>query len=168
MRRTGRVPLEPQAPGRTEILGRLSLAKRHLAEATHLAQQGHPILASPYDRAYDACVVSATAMVNACGFTSHRDAGYERALLGAQLLLRELGHPGESRLVDELKSRVRPVRRASVCTALDAVTPAGLRRLLDIAAVLAPLLAAEAAAFVEVEERAPSDWSAMFPTRPEP
>jgi hypothetical protein len=160
--RTGRISLEQQVPGQTEILERLSLAERHLAEATHLAAQGHPILASPYDRAYDACVVAATAMVNACGFASRGDAGHERALLGAQLLLRELGHPLESRLLDELKSRVRPVRHASVYTALNAVTPAGLRRLLDIAAVLVPLIAREAAALAGVVHREPTDWSTLF------
>ena len=163
--RTGRVPLEPHTAARAEVLERLSLAERHLAEAVHLATHRHPILASPYDRAYDACVVAATAMVNACGFASRGDGGHERALLGAQLLLRELDHPNESRLLDELKSRVRPVRHASVYTDLDAVTPAALRRLLEIAAVLVPLLAHEAAGFVGVEDREPTDWSTLFPAR---
>lgn len=162
--RTGRISLVSQVPGTTEILERLSLAERHLAEAMHLAAQGHPILASPYDRAYDACVVAATAMVNACGFAARGDAGHERALLGAQLLLRELGHPTESRLLDELKSRVRPVRHASVYSALDAVTPAGLRRLLDLATVLVPLLASEAADLIGIEDREPTDWTSLFAT----
>jgi hypothetical protein len=161
--RTGRISLEPQVCAPSEILERLSLAERHLAEAIHLGTQGHPILASPYDRAYDACVVAATAMVQACGFRSRSDSGHQRALLGAQLLFRELGHSDESRLIDELKTRVRPVRHASVYTALDAVTPSSLRRLLDIAAGLVPLMAREAAAFVGIADRAPTDWSSLFP-----
>jgi hypothetical protein len=83
-------------------------------------------------------------------------------------VLRELGHPSESRLLDELKSRVRPVRHASVYTALDAVTPSALRRLLDIAGVLVPLLAHEAAALAGVEDREPTDWGSLFPTRVDP
>lgn len=103
-------------------------------------------------------------MVSAAGFGSRGDSGHERALIGAQLLLRELGHAAESRLLDELKSRVRPVRHASVYTALDAVTPAALNRLLDIARVLVPLLAGEAARFAGVDDREPTDWSSLFPT----
>jgi hypothetical protein len=160
--RTGRIPLEPQVAARTEILERLSLAERHLAEALHLSARRHPILASPYDRAYDACVVAATAMVNASGFRSRGDSGHERALLGAQLLLRELGHPDESRLIEELKTRVRPVRHASVYTALDAVSASSLRRLLDIAVALVPLMAGEAAASVGIAHREPTDWSHLF------
>jgi hypothetical protein len=166
--RTGRIPLDAQEPAAQEVLERLSLAERHLAEAAHLVATHHPILASPYDRAYDACVVAATALVTACGFTARGDAGHERALVGAQLVLRELGHPSESRLLDELKSRVRPVRHASVYTALDAVTPSALRRLLDIAGVLVPLLAHEAAALAGVEDREPTDWGSLFPTRVDP
>lgn len=164
--RTGRITLTPEVASPREVLERLSLAERHLAEAVHLVAHRHPILASPYDRAYDACVVAATAMVTACGFTPRGDAGHERALVGAQLLLRELGHPEESRLVDELRSRVRPVRHASVYTALDAVSPTALRRLLDVAAVLVPLLASEAAQLAGAEDRRPTDWSRLFPTSP--
>ena len=101
-------------------------------------------------------------MISACGFTSRGDAGHERALVGAQLLLRELGHPAESRLLDELRSRVRPVRHASVYTALDAVTPAAMQRVLEIAGVLVPLVAREAASLAGVENRDPTDWSQLF------
>ncbi len=164
--RTDRVALTAETAGHREVVERLALAERHIAEAQHLVAHGHPILASPYDRAYDACVVAATALVNACGFTSRGDAGHERAMIGAQLVLRELGHPAESRLLDELKSRVRPVRHASVYTALDAVTPAALRRLLEIAGLLVPLLALEAARCAGIENREPSDWSGVFPPVP--
>jgi hypothetical protein len=160
--RAGRIRLEPQAGTAEEILERLSLAERHLAEASHLAAHGHPILASPYDRAYDACVVAATAMVSACGYRARGDGGHERAFMGAQLLLRDLGHPAESRLIDELKARVRPVRHASVYTALDAVSPASLRRLLDIANELVPLMAREAAALTGVHDRRPTEWDRLF------
>jgi hypothetical protein len=82
--------------------------------------------------------------------------------VAAQLLLRDLGHPAESRLIDELKARVRPVRHASVYTALDAVSSASLRRLLDIANELVPLMAREAAAFAGVLDRQPTDWARLF------
>jgi hypothetical protein len=45
------------------------------------------------------------------------------------------------------------------------VTPAGLRRLLDIAAVLVPVMAREASALVGVENREPTDWSSLFAVR---
>jgi hypothetical protein len=160
--RAGRIRLEPQADTAGEILERLALAERHLAEASHLAAHGHPILASPYDRAYDACVVAATAMVSACGYRARGDGGHERAFVAAQLLLRDLGHAAESRLIDELKARVRPVRHASVYTALDAVSPASLRRLLDIANQLVPLMAREAAALTGVHDRRPTEWGRLF------
>ncbi len=134
-----------------EVLAEARLAHRHLTEAEWFVRIGHPILESPFARAYDAVVVAANALLAAYGYSSAGEGGHEQALRAAAALLHGLGEQDGERAVSEVRDTVRPVRHAAQYEHDEAVDETVLARGMELARRLVPVLTGEALARRQLE-----------------
>lgn len=134
-----------------EVLAEVRLAHRHLAEAEWFVRIDHPILESPFARAYDAVVVAANALLAAYGYTAAGEGGHEQALRAAAGLLHALGEQDAERALLEVRDTVRPLRHAAQYEHDEAVDQAVLARGMELARRLVPVLTDEALARRELE-----------------
>jgi len=129
-----------------EVIAEVRLAHRHLAEAEWFVRIGHPILESPFARAYDAVVVAANALLAAYGDSAAGEGGHEQALRAAAAMLHALGEQDAERALLEVRDTVRPVRHAAQYEHDDAVDHTVLEHGMTLARGLVPVLTDEALA----------------------
>jgi hypothetical protein len=122
------------------------LAHRHLAEAEWFVRQGHPILESPFVRAYDAVIVATNALLGAYGFVSSGEGGHDQAFRAVAGLLHVLGKKEGVTALEAVRGRLRPIRHTAQYEHLDAVDEQTLADAMTLSRQLIPVLSNEALA----------------------